>query len=180
MKILLLAAITYAIFALQSAIARDLTLAGFTPHLVLASLVLLTARMTRAGGIWLSAIWGLLADSCLGDGRLGPHIACFILFVLFLQRAKAWQWCVTPWKLAAVSLPLVAATLFAEHLLRGMADRRGINVMAAAIQSAGIALYTMFIVAAMASLWQRFAPLPVDRGESRPASVSNSWRMLTE
>jgi rod shape-determining protein MreD len=179
MKIILLAALTYTIFALQASIARDLTLAGFAPNFVLAALILLTTRITRAGGIWLAATWGLLAD-CLGDGRLGPHIACFILCILLLQCAKSRRWSDAPWKLTMISLPLVAGTLLAELLLHSLADRRGIDVLAIAIHSTGTSLYTAFLVATVAFLWQQFSPAPVDRSESGPSSVSNSWRMLTE
>ncbi|HEY3968397.1 MAG TPA: rod shape-determining protein MreD [Planctomycetaceae bacterium] len=179
MKFVLIAACTYAICALHSAIAHDLAIAGIAPHLILAGLVVIVVRVGQAQGVLLAAVWGVLAD-CLSEGRLGPQIVCYAIATLILRYAANQSRINSTWSLAALSLPLIGSVLLINQVCRSFADGRSIDFVPLAIHSAGSALYTGVIVMGAAYVIRLFASDVTERSATASHSVSNQWRMLTE
>lgn len=179
MKPFLIAICTYAIFVLHSALARDLAISGITPHIILAGLIVMSARVGAPQGVLLAAGWGLLAD-CLAEGRLGPAMICYVFVAISLHRGtRRWKTS-APWKYAALSIPLIWGSLIACEFLRGFPTGRFPDLAAVAFHAAGCAVYTGLLAAA-ADRAIRFA-MPGLKAELPPSApaVSNKWRMLTE
>lgn len=179
MKPLLLIACTYTIFVLHSALARDLAIAGFAPHLILAGLIVMTVRVSRAQGVLLAASMGLLAD-CLTEGPLGPNLICCTLVSAVLpQVASKWRDRI-PLKLAVTSIPLIGCALLVSPVWHSFAGGRTIDVVVLAINATGSALYTAMLVCVVAWAVQFIVPGATERSTPSSPSVSNNWRMLTE
>ncbi len=179
MKFVLVAACTYAIFVLHSALAHDLTIAGIAPHLVLAGLVVIVVRVGHVQGMLLAATWGALAD-CISEGRLGPNIVCYAIATLILHRTANQSRINSTWSLAALSLPLIGSVLLIGQFWRSFADGRTIDFARLAVNSAGSAVYTSIIVAGAAYVLRLIVSGSTERPDPASPSVSNRWRMLTE
>lgn len=179
MKHIILVVCIYSIVVLHSALARDLAVSGFAPHLILAGLVVITVHVSRAQGIFLAALLGLTAD-CLAEGRLGLNLIGWVIAAAILQRAASPRGVPVPWKLAASSMPLVWGLLFGGQWLGSLADGRNIALAVLAIQSAGAALYTALIVAVAAYAVRMLVPVATEHAAPAGPTVSNTWRMLTE
>lgn len=86
-RFILTSLLTYLVFALDSSLAPLMQIAGCRPHVAVAGLVFLSARVSGAAGIFTAAVWGLLAD-CLADRTLGVDLALFTLSALGLESIR--------------------------------------------------------------------------------------------
>jgi rod shape-determining protein MreD len=178
MNLLIFITVTYTMFALQASLARDVAIFGFTPHLILAGLAVMTVRSACAQAMLQAAAWGLLAD-CVTEGRLGPQMVSFTIFAVMLQRTANRRSINVPWKLAASSIPLCWGALLADQLWRALADARPIDYVALTVQAAGSAIYTGLIALGAAYILRFCAPASTESTIPSAPCVSNKWRMLT-
>lgn len=179
MKWFLVAPATYLVFALQTALADTLTVAGCVPNLALAGLLIMASRGSGWRQLVTAAAWGLIVD-CLADGRLGPDLICCTACLLVFERCHQ-RWNLgSPWRLIAVSIPLVLLETAVTGALRATLDGRAVDWQRLAVFAVGSTTWTVIVVAGLA-----FAGVLVGHrgneanGAAAPA-LSNRWRMLTE
>jgi rod shape-determining protein MreD len=170
---------TYLVFVLHSAFSTILTVAGYTPNLLLAGLVVITCRIAGRQGLLAAALWGLLAD-CLTESRLGAGMVCFSLAAYLLQGGSMrWNGRI-PWRIAAFSLPLTWAAMVGMAVLRAQTDGRPSDHYGLCIHAAGSAIYTAVVIVA-AEIAVRLIRGSSTAGATIAApTVSNRWKMLTE
>ncbi len=169
---------TYLIFVLHTGIARDLTVAGCVPNLLLAGLVLLLVRVRGRSGIAMAAAWGLLSDA-LTDGRLGPDVICFSLTAYAVRQFHA-RWNLnSPWKSGVLSSVVVAGEMVAATSLRLLADGRSPELSTLGAHAVGSALYTGILVAGMSLAARLVLRQTAESTTPDAPTVSNQWRMLT-
>lgn len=170
---------TYLIYVLHSGFARELTIAGCTPHLVLAGLLLMTIRIGGRQGVLLAGGWGLLSDA-LSDGQLGADVACFACLVCMVQRLNARWNLSSPWRLGAISVVVVGAEVVASTSLRMSVGGQSLHLPTILAHAAGSALYTGLVVAVASFAAQIVLRQPAGTAGAAAPTVSNRWRMLTE
>jgi rod shape-determining protein MreD len=175
---LLIFAWTYLVFVLQSSVARELAIGGCAPHLLLAGLILMTARVSGRTGLLLAAFWGLLSD-CLSDARLGADVIGFVLIAWVVQWGGIRLGLSSPWRLGALSAVLIWCAGMLSACLQMHADGRVASLWAFCVISLRTGLYTGAVVG-IASLAAHFIGRRTARDLAAVPSVSNKWRMLTE
>ncbi|MBI3865961.1 MAG: hypothetical protein HY290_29140 [Planctomycetia bacterium] len=179
MKYLTLCICTYTVFVLHTSLARDLAIAGFAPHLVLAGLAIVALRTSGNDTLFFAAVWGFLAD-CLSEGRLGPGIIFYSLAALILRQAATGWKVKMPWAYAALVAPVCWGAIVGNQILRSFADGMATDFALAALRASGSAVYTAAIVAAATAAWRRIAGHNPEAINTGTLPVSNHWRMLTE
>ena len=170
---------TYFVFALHSSVATRLTIAGYTPHLVLAGWMLMAQRMTPRHGLLAAVLWGLLTD-CLTNGRLGAGIVCFTLSTWVLQRCLGRRDNSFLLRLTVLSAPLIWADIVGMAVLRGLSDGHSIDLRAQCVQAAGSAIYTGIIVSAAEFVIRYLRGNGTRDARLAVPTVSNRWKMLTD
>jgi len=170
---------TYVVFCLHATLAANLTVAGFTPHLVLAGLCLLASRTTARQGLLTSALWGLLADG-LTDGRFGAGLICFSLSTLMLQRFAGNSNHGPIWKLAAWSVLVIFTNIVGTAALRTLAEGRPVDWQAFCVVAAGSAVFTGGLVTIAEVALRLIRGKAGDDAGIAATTVSNRWRMLTD
>jgi len=179
MKWLWITGWTYLVFVLHSGFARELAIAGCTPHLILAGLILMTVRSGGRQGILLAGGWGLLSDS-LTDGRLGVDVVHLTLAALAVQQVHARWPLSSAWRLGALSVVVVWAEVVASTSVRMLSGGQSPHLPAIVPHAAGPALYTALVVAGMSFAAQIVLRRSTEVIEASAPTVSNKWRMLTE
>jgi rod shape-determining protein MreD len=179
MKWLLVAPATYLVFALQTSLADSLTVAGCVPNLPLAGLLLMAGHGTGWRGLVMAAVWGLIAD-CLADGRLGPDLICCTICLLVFEHGHA-QWNLgSPWRLVAISIPLVLFESAATGAMRALLDGHAIDWQRLCLFAAGSSVWTVVVVAGLAFVGALVGRRAGTEGIEAAPAISNRWRMLTE
>src|SRR5262249_24042348 len=179
MKWLWIVGWTYLIFVLHSGFAREVAIAGCTPNLILAGLVLMILRTTGHGAVAVAAVWGLLSD-CLIEGRLGADVVSFLLTACAVRQLSVHWNLRSPWRAGAISIVLVWVELVASSNFRVLADGRTPDPAALALSAAGAAVYTGLLVAILSLAARLVWCDPSDDDAAAVRAVSNKWRMLTE
>ena len=180
---MLVTACSYAIFVLHSAVARDLAIAGFAPHLILAGLiVVIVLRVGHAQGVLLAAIWGILADCLKPKAASVPTSFASRLLRLILQpHGRIIRRIKSPWEPREHIAPLIGSRAAdgASAAAAGRWSHPSISWPLPSIRPD--------LLCTRASLSQErplLLQLIVSGSTGRPApaspSVSNRWRMLTE
>jgi rod shape-determining protein MreD len=178
MQWLWIVAWTYLIFVLQSSVARELAMGGCAPHLALAGLTLMAARVSGRRGLLLAGSWGLISD-CLSDERMGAGVIGFVLAALVVQQGGIRLDLSSPWRLGALSAAVVWCSIACSAWLRIEAHGRPDSLSSYCLAALGSALYTGALVG-VASLARRFMGRQTTRDSAAAPAVSNKWRMLTE
>jgi hypothetical protein len=179
MKWLWIISWTYLVFVLHSGFAREVAVAGCTPNLILAGLVLMILRTTGLGAVALAALWGFLSD-CLVEGRLGVDVVSFALTACAVRQVSAHWNMRSPWRAGAISTVLVWAALVASSSFRVLADARTPHLPTVALSATGSAVYTGLLVAILSQVVWLVWRDPNDDDAVVVPAVSNKWRMLTE
>lgn len=178
MKWLTLILWTYLVFVVQSSFAWKLAIAGCSPHLMLAGLIVTTLHFSMRQAVLMGASWGLISD-CLNDGRLGADVASFALTALAVHSVLVRKNPGSQVRLVALTGILVWSTIIGSAGLRNVHDVQGSALAALCGRAAGSAIYTAALVA-LVSLGGVIVRRPPLADAVPPApSASNRWRMLT-
>lgn len=178
MKFISIAIWTYLLFVLQTGLARDLTIAGCVPNLILAGLFVILIRIGGQSGLLMAGGWGLLSDM-LTDGRLGPDVVCFAVAASLVQHVHARWNLSSPWKLGILSSVLAGAVIVGSASLRMLADGISPDWPALGIYAVGSALYAGILVAAVSLAVRLVLGQSAEVAAAESRTVSNQWRMLT-
>ena len=170
---------TYLVFAVQTAFAGSLAIAGCAPHLVLAGVVLMTRRVPERAGLVVAAGWGLLSD-CLTDGRLGPEIVAFVVAAALMSRLSGRWNLKSPGFSAAAGVAIVWVALVISAGLRMVPDGRIHALATLAGHAARSAIWTGALVAIATLAARLIISTPAESDPAATPAMSNKWRMLTE
>jgi rod shape-determining protein MreD len=179
LRLPLLAAATYLLFALQTSLAPQWAVAGAVPRLTCAALIPLAALCGARMNLICAACWGFLSD-LLSDGRIGTGAICFTLTAAGLSRLLANQSRTLPgWKPTSAAL-LVCGCVAAEAAFRLLVNGQATSVLLhwpmIVRQTALTALPALLFALAAIRLTQRNSIFTTRSAEP----VSNRWTMLTE
>jgi rod shape-determining protein MreD len=179
MKFALLIAITYAVFVLHVAFARELAVGGAMPHIIAAGLAVFATRLPRWHALGLAVLWGLLADGLSGD-RFGPHLAVFVVLVQALRVSARRPTGVRPWVAAVLTAPGAGCALAASHLANRMGDLNGAALATIVTHAAGSGVYTAIMVAAFGAIGRWFFHVSRDAVSPEVPTLAHPWWLLTE
>jgi rod shape-determining protein MreD len=178
MKWLTLVLWTYLVFVVQSGFASKLAIAGCSPHLVLAGLIVTILHFSARQAVLVAACWGLISDF-LGDGRLGVDVALFALSAMVVQSVVVRKHLSSRVRLVTVTGILVWANVIGSASLRSVADGRGLTFAALCGRAAGSAVYTAALIALVSLSGAIVRRQSLADAVPAAPSVSNRWRMLT-
>lgn len=177
MSVLKIAALTYLVFVLQTAVAPELAIGGAAPQLTLLALTWLALRCGGREGLLWAAVWGLLADA-LSTGPLGLHLIGFTVLAWLLQSVRqrgpidsAWQFAVI---VGGGVLGVGAMEIIVAQGGTGLHD-----ISAAVWQRLVVSGMYTAVLAGGLSFGENWFRGPIREEHSGSPRVSNRWRMLT-
>jgi rod shape-determining protein MreD len=177
MQWLWIGAWTYVIFVLQTCAAHELAIGKCAPHLLLAGLMLMAARVSGRQLWYLAALWGFLSD-CLSDACLGADVIGFVLAALLVKWGDMRLGLNSPWQRGTLAAALVWCSVILSTKLRMPSDQ-SVSLWTLSIAALGTAVYTGALVG-LASRAACLIGMQKRPGSQAATVVSNSWRMLTE
>ncbi|MSR57989.1 MAG: hypothetical protein EXS05_09975 [Planctomycetaceae bacterium] len=178
-QLILIAAVTYAAFVLQSSLVPLVFPNAWAPNLIVAGLVWMVWRSSGRTAIVVAAGWGLIADG-LSPGGLGINVVGFVAAAWLIQLACC-RLPRLPVVLLSALLALTALVVPTVTAVIGLAlAREVVDIRSLLMQGTGSAVSTGLLAMGLLLAWRMVFDPQANSDDRQTVAVSNRWSMLTE